>query len=179
MKKLILLFLIIPSVTFGQNTTDSIFPLKEGVVNYTEVVKIDSTTKNELYINAKKWIANNYKSANDVIQLDDKEAGEIIAKGYFEMKFVKSGLMMEYVYIKIYHTIKITMKDGKYKYEVTDFKSKSSDGLIPEYINNDKPYPKYWTKKILKHRQDCNVEIIKTIDNLKTALALRKKVEDF
>ena len=44
-------------------------------------ISIDSTikgTKDELFVRAKSWLVQTFKSANDVIQLNDKEAGKLL-----------------------------------------------------------------------------------------------------
>ena len=67
--------------SYSQEKLVDILPLVNGEVVYTEVIKVDSLNAKELYNRAKKWIVLNYKSANDVIQLDDKEDGILIGKG--------------------------------------------------------------------------------------------------
>lgn len=144
---------LIVSIVQSQTTTATVFPLENGKVLYTGVVKVDSTiTKDELYKRAKKWFIDNYKSANDVIQMDDKDAGEIIGKGYFEERFqpaIGAGIDM-----KIYHIITISIKDGKYKYKITNFTSKgtasgiTSEAPLEDHINFDKKnkYTDYYLK---------------------------------
>jgi hypothetical protein len=96
-------------------------PLKvDGYYKYFEVIKLDSTAnKLELYNRAKFLITDIYKSAKDVIQLDDKENGIIIVKGLFKQYWQSSILGGES--INIYHTLTLSAKDGRYKYEITDF----------------------------------------------------------
>ncbi|MGQ0828636.1 MAG: DUF4468 domain-containing protein [Bacteroidota bacterium] len=79
---------------------------------YTEIIRVDSLTKDELYIKGREWMANTFKSANDVIQMDDKSAGLIIGKGlsYITMNDKAAGL--------INYTIALYFKDGRYKYEI-------------------------------------------------------------
>ena len=56
---------------------------------------------------AKKWFVDNYKSAKDVIQLDDKENGEITGTGNFKISYYTRK-----PYIS--HTISIFVKEGRY-----------------------------------------------------------------
>ena len=75
---------------------------------------VDSVKKDQLFSKAKEWIALNYKSANDVIQLVDKETSKIILKGNFSTSlFLKQGW--------IGHTLVLDFKDGKFRYSYTDF----------------------------------------------------------
>jgi hypothetical protein len=78
MKNLLLLTLLIPALSFSQknknNDSEIVFPMANGQIVYTEVVKMDSsTTAAELYQRAKRFFVSAYKSANDVIQLDDEK----------------------------------------------------------------------------------------------------------
>jgi hypothetical protein len=85
--------------------------------SWTGVVKVDSADKNALYTRAKTWISNSYGSAQKVIDLDDKESGQIIVKGKFEVNGIPLGLgqtMTKYVD----HVLHIWMKDGRYKWEI-------------------------------------------------------------
>ena len=75
-------------LAYGINAQDKlldILPLQGGKVDYTEVVHVDSVSKNELYARAKLWLVDTYKSSINVIQLEDKENGEIIGKGFSEI----------------------------------------------------------------------------------------------
>jgi hypothetical protein len=94
---------------FGQGMLFDILPLKNGVVVYSDVIQISETDKNELYSRAKKWFVISYKSGKDVIQLDDKESGNIIGKGNFGVNYGGARNPI------ISHTISISVKDGRYK----------------------------------------------------------------
>lgn len=119
MKNLITLLLaIIPAVVFAQDPIMDNFPTKDSLIMYTEVVQVDSTmTADQLYINAKKWLADAFKSSKAVIDTDDKEAKLIIAKSYIEkghIKFISNP--------KNWFILKIEMKDGRYRYSLYDIR---------------------------------------------------------
>jgi len=115
MKKAILIFFIIPFITltgFSQTITqDSL----TGKYQSQGIKKIDSLlSKGEIYSRTNEWIALNFKSSNDVIQLADKETGKIIGKGSFKTNmFMKEG-WIEYTFL-------LEFKDGKIRYTYTDF----------------------------------------------------------
>ena len=109
--------IFLTAYAFGQNKFLEIFPFKDGKVNYSGVIQADRISKDELYKRTKRWFIDNYKSAKDVLQLDDKENGELIGKGYLETSWGATT-------IYVGHTIKIQVKDGRYKYEITDFNVK-------------------------------------------------------
>ena len=62
--------------------TSTIFPEYQGIVN-------SNIPASDLYTKAKLWIAENFRSANDVIQLDSPETGTIICKGIYVYDQVK------------------------------------------------------------------------------------------
>jgi hypothetical protein len=71
-----------------------------------------SRTKTQLYSDIKLFVASYWKSANNVIQNDDKEAGVILLKGS-HTKTVRF-MMVDYVYTYGY-MITFKMKDNKFK----------------------------------------------------------------
>jgi hypothetical protein len=120
--KQILLFLI--SLLFfnriyGQDKLLGILPLDDGKVKYSNVVEVENTSKLELYNRAKRWFIHTYKSGKDVIQLDDKDNVEIVGKGFFE----ETWMVTFYggINVNVWQTITLQMKDGKYKYIISDF----------------------------------------------------------
>lgn len=124
MKKafLVLLSTLILNGMYAQDKLLGILPLKDGKVTYTNVIQVDSFSKDELYKRAKRWFIDTYKSGKDVIQLDDKENGEIVGKGFFEETWMVTFYAGQNV--NVWQTIKIHMKDGRYKYEISDFRMK-------------------------------------------------------
>lgn len=110
MRNIILLFLLF--VGFAVNA--------QSKLNYSEVIQVDGVDKAELYNRAINWFTNSFRSPNNVIQYNDKDAGQITAKALFEYNptfFVGSGPVKGY----IRYTVSIYVKDGRYKYEITDF----------------------------------------------------------
>jgi len=118
----ILFNLIILNFNFAQGKLLDILPLKNGKVTYSAVVEVDSVSKDELYNRVKRWFVNTYNSGKDVIQLDDKENGEAIGKGFFEETWMVTFYAAQNV--KVWQTVKIQLKENKYRYEITDFRMK-------------------------------------------------------
>ena len=111
MKKIIILIILCPIFLNAQII--SIFPKNEsGEIVFSEIIKSDSTPKGILYIRAKSFFANSFKSANDVIQLDDKETGIVIGKGNTKLTGTSYTL---------HFSLKISCKDNKFKYELYNF----------------------------------------------------------
>lgn len=73
MKVLTVLLLFHSSLLFAQNSDNNVsLPLQDGKITYSEIVNVDSATKNQLYSRAKEWISKSFKSSKNVIQLDEK-----------------------------------------------------------------------------------------------------------
>ncbi|WP_375418163.1 DUF4468 domain-containing protein [uncultured Hymenobacter sp.] len=91
-------------------------------ITYQGVVDVPGLTKDQLYVRAHEWLAKAYRSANDVIQMQDKEAGRLVGKG--TTRVMVRGYDAGYVR----HTLTIYLKDGRYKYVLTDL-SHDAPGL--------------------------------------------------
>lgn len=148
----------------------------QDALTYTDVVQVDSISKSQLYNRARIWFATTYNSANDVIQIENKDEGEIIGKAI--MKYNPNvNFASEQTKGNIKYTIKIYVKDGRYKYEITDFIhdpygnhfGKSSVGLITteEECPNPKPKPKGWSNKVWK---DIKTQIEDNINSILSSL---------
>lgn len=132
----ILTILVLTTRSFGQNETPSLpIDTETNKIMYTEVIRVDSSvTKDILYSKAREWFAIAFKSSNDVVQLEDKENGKIIGKAIMNVYYKSMG--REYP-SKIRYSIAIQVKDGRYKYEITDF-IHETDGVCEEMINTKK-----------------------------------------
>lgn len=86
--------------------------------------KIDSTTltKDQAYSATKLFIALKWKSAQDVIQLDDKDAGNIIVKGATSIQ-TQTFVGVVYTY---YYTVNFKFKDEKIKVKISNLNCTSA-----------------------------------------------------
>ena len=101
--------LLITSMTFSQEITISPETQKCFV---EQVIEVPDATADVLFTKAVEWISLNYNSAQDVIQYADNN--KIILKGSFGTNlFMKKGWLK--------HTLVIEFKDGRFKYNYTDF----------------------------------------------------------
>ncbi|MDZ4806788.1 MAG: DUF4468 domain-containing protein [Bacteroidota bacterium] len=105
------------------------------MITYTEVVNVDtSLSKQELYSRAREWFAKVYNSSQNVIQMDDKESGKIVGKALTQVYHKALGSNYPSGYIN--YTISIYLKDGRYKYEISNFHHTGqlvSAGRIDDY----------------------------------------------
>jgi hypothetical protein len=113
-----------PSSYHSQNTLyiDDLPFSPEGELIFTEVIPVNGSTKDQLYIKAKHFFAKAFKSANDVIQLDDKESGTVVGKGFSEI-LINTGFSP--VTTRLYYSVKIEVKEGRYRYMIEDLYYKS------------------------------------------------------
>lgn len=143
-----------------------------GKIIYTEVVSVDSSlNRGKLYNNAKEWFTKIYKSSKEVIQLDDKEKGIIIGKGIIPVYYQYLGTSTQDGYIN--YTISVIVKDGRFKYEITDFYHEphliggNNYGTAEEMMNTNKlGYQKILNKMLFQMDTSINELIL----NLKTSI---------
>lgn len=102
MKKTILIISLFMSVLLCNAQTNFKWDITDSVPK----------TKVQLYSDTKIFIAKTWKSAQSVIQNDDKESGVIIIKGSSIQKVNHSLNVFTYVYN---YTVTFKMKDNKYK----------------------------------------------------------------
>jgi len=144
------LFALFSINTFGQNIiNDSISQKYEA----HQIIEFDSFKADVIFTKAKEWIALNYKSAQDVIQLADKESLKIIVKGNFSSTlFMKQGF--------ISHTLVLDFKDGKMRYTYSNFSYYSSGSGNIDFESKNLGFKKSVIKSTEKDIKD-------SIDSLK------------
>lgn len=137
-----LLSCFVTVAAFGQRNTTPDLPVDEttGKITFAEVVHVsDSATTDEIYVRAREWFARTYRSSQDVLQMDDRESGRIIGKAIFQV--THRALGANYPSGHFRYTISIVARDGRYRYELTDFYhagdgNKINDaGLVEGMIN--------------------------------------------
>ena len=175
MRRLItILLLLIACNTFGQNLemTKDEFPIYQGVISMT------GNESKQIYGLLKEWVAINYKSAKDVIQVDDPENGKLVLKGLDKYLIQASmGVLVENV---CSHTIILETKPEKFRFtiEITEVTTGTlnqpilSDVLIsdPPKKPNGKLYSSGMVKGVLKQKEQHLTHIKSLKTNLITSL---------
>ena len=89
-------------------------------LKFEQVFNAEGKTKDEMFSKAMLWVADKYNSANDVVQLSDKDAGNIIVKAMYNHRY---GKAMTYggSWGNITYTLSIQFKDDKYRIAVGPF----------------------------------------------------------
>ena len=80
---LIPLILLFSCAAFVPNIT----PTEGQVKALVQIKECPGLSKQQIYSRALSWIARSYNSANDVIQLKDPDAGQIVCKGLGSARF--------------------------------------------------------------------------------------------
>ena len=168
MKRLITLTcaLAFASITMAQDLISNVFPTKDGRIYYSEIIKVDSSlTADNLYQNAKSWATLTFRSAKDATQSDDPVSKTIIIKSY-----VSKGHNAYVTNPKNWFVLKIEMKDGRYKYTLTDVRYEFSVHFGGATTNSNKPLEEWVipsgnnSPKKQQKINDALTEYLSTID---------------
>jgi len=192
MKKLIYLsffFVIFIPSSFAQEQDSVIIPKNDkGFAEYNEIIPVDSTTKNDLYISALEWMNKTYKSGKNVIQTTDKEGGMIIGKAvtqtliYNNMGMKKDGGYFSYI-------ISIYCKDNKYKFVIENITYNKGEMILNPGADMAEKFPYNWTGLIGNNKQtrrewksfqrQADTELMIIIEDLKKYMSNSKKKSDW
>jgi hypothetical protein len=197
--KFILFIVFFPLSGYSQFFTDSIHLNESGKVTYEAVVE-QPGSKEELYTKAKMWIAENFKSPNNVIQVDDKGEGLIIVKGSSEYKY-RHYLLTEKrkkteieSYPESYDALfmlKFFLKDNKYKVVISDIELANGIAgvVLTKYIwdegninaiksanLNDKD-ERMWQLNQLSEKRELNNNFSLTLESVKKFMAKKSESE--
>jgi len=94
-----------------------------------KIVELEGVSKDEIYKRALLFITKEFKSAKDVIQLQDKEEGRIIGKGALLYNAAPFNPGLNYSG-HFFFTVTIECKDGKYRYVIDQIRHEAT---LPSY----------------------------------------------
>ena len=138
-KAIIILVIILTTIAVNAQTISEI-PKKN--LSFEKVIQTENINKTDLFISVNEWFATSYNSANDVIQMSDKEAGKIIGKGVMNCNMDGNSSYDG----KINYTINVAIKDNRYKVILSNF-THTGKGISLGLITNEEIYS---TKGMLK-----------------------------
>lgn len=152
-----------------------IFPVDEtGKITYSNVVTVDSTLrKEELYWRAKNFFFENMKSGKNVVQYEDKAEGVIAGKAIADYLWY---FLVAPQNTTLFIPIKIQVKDGKYRYEMTGITLDERNG---QFTKDSEPLEKYtvYTQKKSMVKAD---EILRNVAQLiETSMKKPSKKKDW
>jgi hypothetical protein len=157
--------------------TDSLTKFTQEKFEFTLIDTI-SKTKDELFLASLTWIATNFKSSKDVIQIQDKDAGKIILKGIISL----SG---SYDFINFMITIDV--KDNKYRIIMHNFEHEGGFNTSARTTNptggklsNDKPDSGWMFKKRwLNIKEETELNTRKLLKNYRKSMKAIQIKDDF
>jgi len=89
-------------------------------LSFSEVIQTDSVGIDIIYSNLLQWVSDNYKNPDKVIQINEKSSGLLVINGVFEYSYGGLSYLCYEGYIN--YSIKIQIKDNRYKVEIYNFK---------------------------------------------------------
>lgn len=91
---------------------------KNNAITYTQVIPCEGKSADQLYVLLNYWFTATFNDANSVIQLNDKELGTIIAKGYVADIAAHAGGSNTYK-VSLEPVIKVDIKEAKIRVTYT------------------------------------------------------------
>ncbi len=118
-----------------------------GKVKYEAVVHREGLSADSLQKLALKWINSFYKNPSVVIK--ENKPGYIRVEHKFEVFDVDAKTGRKYKAGRIKYTLVIKFKDGRYKYELSDFKYIANRYIpIEEWLNSKDPKHQEYLKQV-------------------------------
>lgn len=81
-------------------------------VIFDTILVVENKNRDALYSSAREWVASTFNSATDVLKMDDRVSGKLIAKGFTDIT-VETGIWP--TIDKFHFTVKIYCKDNRYR----------------------------------------------------------------
>ena|GEM_PF-2426967 len=119
---LYMLAMIVSVKSFSQS--NALSAQNDTLLAYNETVRVDGVLKNELFIRARDWLSNNCKN----LKIQDKELGELSGSGTATGKLTIHFLGEHTGLATFDFTINIFVKDGIYKYIITNIENTKVNG---------------------------------------------------
>lgn len=85
---------------------------ENGNISIVNIIQCPGMSKDQIYIQANSWFVNTFNSGKSVIQLNDKEMGVILAKGYLPNIAQQVGFAISYE-VSADVIFRIDIKDGR------------------------------------------------------------------
>lgn len=158
---------------------------------YWEVIDSTAKSKDQIYSATKVFIAETWRSAQDVIQNDDREGGTIIVKGLSVKEASVFTAQYRYVYR---YTVTFQMKENKYRIFLKDVFCESADltsSTADPYVEKIHPFdgdncpptgtfaaPGITKKKAIRMMAEFKLELQSIVDSYIEHMAKFEVVED-
>ena len=161
---LLLVSVIGPASAQEEKPLYGLLPLLEGRVTYRATENVPGLSREVIYRRARRWFVESFRTSNYVLQLQDRDSGEIVGKG------------ISVAGIPYRRAILVDCKDGRYRITVTEVTISPGGVDIP--IESDK-YSRYYSKSNFEdYVKAIHEDNQATIESLKAAIASSKN-EDY
>lgn len=140
------------------------------LITYTNKVDLPSLDKGKLYDRALAWCNTYYKNPSDVIREKDVASGIILCKARFKIykQALKKGEIPTEAGV-VQYTLKIEMKDGRFRYSLTDINWKQvSYYPIERWMDTTAPS---YSKDYEDYLKQTNLECKKIVAAFVTAMS--------
>lgn len=142
------------------------------LITYKEVVTVTGTPA-ELYNRAIEWINKQYKNPADATKVRDQASGIIEVVHRIEITRIDKGSTL--VAGRVDYSMKLEMKDGRFRYTITNFNMKDvSRQPLERYMDKlDKSYIPAWDD-YLKQVDDFTRNLVESLKHGMQAPAEKK-----
>ncbi|WP_304685677.1 DUF4468 domain-containing protein [Muribaculum intestinale] len=139
------------------------------------VIQCPGVDAEQIYNNLRVWFADNMRSSNDVIQLDDSANKHIIGKTNIPLNV--NNMTWRCLTGVIRFTIDVAARDGRFRLKMSDFSHESftngwTEGIV--YVNGPNPNIKGLRKKQNSEMQKRAIPLC--IDNMAMIIATMQDV---
>jgi len=183
MKKLKLYFILLFGCQIGFSQTGTLEILSDTYPTYEGVITYEGISKSELHSMIMAWIALTYNSAQDVIQLNDPEAGKIITKGLSKCLVNQSSMGIKLAArFPVSHTLVINIKRNRFKYQMTF--DMASEGFPSIYVSDPptnlrgKPLKGLMLRNVIRVKSQLTDCVVSFVDSISKELCLLEASTD-
>jgi hypothetical protein len=120
--------------------------INDSIVSYSQVYQVDSLSKTDIFNLVRTWFASTFKDSKAVIEISDKDAGQITGKGNQSTTLTHPSMKITYPY-RLNFLIDVRVKDYKYKITLSNFQfeyNASSPSSSFSVLTSSKTCPDKW-----------------------------------
>jgi len=96
--------------------------IKEPYTTIEKIIEVPGVSKNDIYDQTKIFIAENFRSAKDVIEYENKEGGTVIGNGSIKYPAEAGLAAVALANWRANFTIRVDIKDGKFRCTFSNIK---------------------------------------------------------
>ena len=141
----------------------TLFAQAQEKISYSEVIKVDSTKAENIFVTIKEWLSMEFEKGNNAVELQDKEAGLIVINASSSYKYSKGGLSYTWANGCVEYKINIQIRDNRFKVTITNFVHKGATGSdhLGVLTTAEEPDVKWGKKNYTNVWKDLKVQVEK------------------